>query len=150
MLHFHRVVEGTLGTDTRQTKSRREERRAVNAARTYFEEHDLVFQEIDLRNDVGNDAILDLARSGTDAGLSVALQIKGGKKYKRSIGHAIPIDKRLRKIWLNSSLPVYFIVRDVEDGELYWGNARDTIKAAEERCRDGSIDSRCASNSRWS
>jgi hypothetical protein len=114
-----------LGSSSGQ--SRREERRAVNASRAFFEEHDLVFQEIDLRNDIGKDAILDLARSGHDAGLSVALQIKGGQKYKRKNGHSIPIDLRLRKIWLNSSLPVYVIVRDVEDGELYWGDLRRMI-----------------------
>jgi len=87
-----------LGANYDQSQSRREERRAVNAARTFFEEHDLVFQEIDLRNDIDQDAILDFARSGPNAGLSVALQIKGGRKYKRSAGHAIPVDSRLRKI----------------------------------------------------
>jgi hypothetical protein len=103
-------------------QSRREERRAVNASRAFFEDSDLIFQEIDLRNDIGKDAILDLARSGDNAGLAVALQIKGGKKYKRKTGHSIPITSRLRKIWLNSSLPIYVIVRDVQDGELYWGD----------------------------
>src|SRR5689334_17672525 len=101
-------------------KSRSAERRAVNASRSFFEEHDLIFQEIDLRNDIGKDAILDLARTGGDAGLAVALQIKGGRKYKRKAGHSIPIDPRLRRIWSNSSLPVFVIVQDPDDCELYW------------------------------
>lgn len=103
-------------------KTRREERRAVNASQTFFEEHDLIFQEVDLRNDIGKDAILDLSRSGDDAGLCIALQIKGGKKYKRETGHAIPVNPRLRRIWRNSSIPIFVIVRDVVDGQLYWGD----------------------------
>lgn len=113
----------------RSTRSRRVERRAVNDSQTFFEDHDLIFQEIDLRNDIGKDAILDLARSGADAGLSVALQIKGGKKYKRRTGHAIPLDHRLRYVWSNSSLPVFVIVRDVDDGNLYWGNISHMLAA---------------------
>jgi hypothetical protein len=103
-------------------KSRRGERRAVNTSQTFFEENDLVFQEVDLRNDVGKDAILDLARSGADAGLAIALQIKGGRKYKRRSGHSIPIDPRLRKVWRDSSIPVFVIILDPDDGELYWGD----------------------------
>jgi len=103
-------------------KSRRSALRAVNVSRSFFEENDLIFQEIDLRNDIGKDAVLDLARSGDDAGLTVALQIKGGRKYKRKDGHSIPIDDRLRNIWRNSSIPIFVIVFDPDDEELYWGN----------------------------
>src|ERR1022692_751101 len=57
---------------------------AVNAAQTFFEQHDLIFNRIDQRNDIGIDATLTLARSGRDAGLQVNLQIKGGRSYKRA------------------------------------------------------------------
>ena len=113
-------------------KSRQAERRAVNAARSFFEDHDLIFQEIDLRNDIGKDAILDLARSGDDAGLAIALQIKGGQKYKRKVGHSIPIDARLRTIWRNSSIPIFVIVQDPDDRELYWGNLTEMANGAPE------------------
>jgi len=104
------------------------ERRAVNASRAFFENYDLIFQEIDLRNDIGKDAILDLARSGKDAGLAVALQIKGGQKYKRKTGHFIPADQRLRNIWQNSSIPMFVIVQDPDDEQLYWGNLNEMAK----------------------
>jgi hypothetical protein len=112
------------------TKARRWALRAVNDCRTFFEDNDLIFQEIDLRNDIGKDAVLDLARSGDDAGLTVALQIKGGRKYKRKNGHSIPIDDRLRKIWSNSSIPIFVIVLDPDDMELYWGNLTMMAKMA--------------------
>jgi hypothetical protein len=111
-------------------KGRRSALRAVNECRTFFEDNDLIFQEIELRNDIGKDAVLDLARSGDDAGLTVALQIKGGRKYKRKNGHAIPIDDRLRKIWRNSSIPIFVIVLDPDDMELYWGNLTMMAKMA--------------------
>lgn len=65
--------------------SRRVGNRAVNKTRTFFEENDLIFEEVNQRNDIGVDAVLTLARSGPDAGLSVRLQIKGGAKYRRRL-----------------------------------------------------------------
>ncbi|MEV0307474.1 DUF4365 domain-containing protein [Nonomuraea fuscirosea] len=117
-------------------KSRQREVDAVNKTRTFLEHNGLIYQDIDLRNDIGKDAILDLAADGSDAGLSVALQIKGGRKYKQKAGRVIPINARLRRVWRNSSMPVYVIVHDPDDGELYWGdlmtmaqNVSDTAKS---------------------
>jgi hypothetical protein len=128
--------------------------RAVNETRAFFEENDLIFEEVDLRNDIGIDAHLTLARTGSDAGLSVRLQIKGGERYKRQLHvderyrrigqasyraadwqlwreitpprgheghHVVDIDVRLRAIWRNSR-PIYVIIYDPNDGELYFGN----------------------------
>lgn len=129
------VEKRRLSNVRSSSKPRQQERRAVNAAQSFFEDHDLIFQEIDLRNDVGKDVILDLARSGKDAGLSIALQIKGGRKYKRKVGHAIPIDPRLRSVWRNSSLPVFVIVRDPDDSQLYWGNLSAMAEGASDEVR---------------
>lgn len=132
--------------------SRRVGNRAINKARTFFEENDLIFEEINQRNDIGVDAVLTLARSGVDAGLSVRLQVKGGEKYKRKLHvderysrrgmasfrgsdwqirlkpalgfegyHVIDMDSRLRTVWRNSR-PIYVIVHDPDDDELYFGN----------------------------
>jgi len=107
-------------------------KRAVACCGMFFEGKNLIFQKIDLDNDIGKDAVLDLARSGDDAGLMVALQIKGGRKYKRKNGHSIEIDDRLRKIWRDSSIPIFVIVLDPDDGELYWGNLGMMAKMAPE------------------
>jgi hypothetical protein len=137
-----------------ENASRRIGNRAVNTARTFFEENDLIFEEVNQRNDIGVDATLTLSRSGPDAGLSVGLQIKGGEKYKRKLHvddrlrrrgiasfrstdwqlwdeveptrgfeghHVIDMDVRLRGIWRNSR-PIYVIVQDPADNELYFGN----------------------------
>jgi hypothetical protein len=68
--------------DNSENISRRIGRRAVNKAQAFFEEHDMIFQEVHQENDNGKDAFLGLAWSGPDAGLIVWLQIKGGEKYK--------------------------------------------------------------------
>jgi hypothetical protein len=55
--------------------------RAVDRAQTFFRDNDLLFERIDRRD--GINAVLTLANSGPDAGLSVNLKINGGKEYKR-------------------------------------------------------------------
>jgi hypothetical protein len=127
--------------------SRRIARRAVNKAQAFFEENDMIFQEVHQQNDNGKDAFLGLAWSGPDAGLIVWLQIKGGKKYKlirkanrlrdmdpetdirwpiindSSEGrHVVHINPRLQQIWSNSR-PIFIIVQDPDDEELYFGNS---------------------------
>jgi hypothetical protein len=121
-------------------------RRAVNRAKSIFEEDEMIFTEVHQRSDNGKDAVLGLAWSGPDAGLIVWLQIKGGGEFKlkgkpnrlrdmdyrfnhefgyRPVGeegrHVIPIDNRLRRIW-SDSRPIFVLVHDPDDEELYFGN----------------------------
>ena len=53
---------------------------AYNKTKSFFNANGLMVEKIDQENDIGIDAALTLARSGPDAGLSVNLQIKGGRK----------------------------------------------------------------------
>ncbi|MBL7189358.1 MAG: DUF4365 domain-containing protein [Phycisphaerae bacterium] len=104
----------------RLRKNRKIERAAVNAARAFFEENDCVFQEVDLANDYGKDAYIDIVDRDVVTGTCVAAQIKGGDKYRRADGFAIPVDEDHFQIWRNSSMPVTGIVHDPETGSLYW------------------------------
>jgi hypothetical protein len=129
--------------------SRRIGRRGVNKAQAFFEENNMIFQEVHQENDNGRDAFLALSWSGPDAGLIVWLQIKGGAKYKvktrpnrlRDMDpetslrwprianegrHIIGITPRLRQLW-SYSRPIFVLVQDPVpddggDGELYFGN----------------------------
>ena len=121
-------------------------RRAINRAKAVFEEDEMIFTEVQQRGDSGKDAILALAWTGPDAGLMVWLQVKGGQECKlkgkpnrlrdmdyrfnhefgyRPVGeegrHVIPIDNRLRRIW-SDSRPIFVLVYDPDDEELYFGN----------------------------
>ncbi len=92
-------------------KNRVVERVAVNAARTLFEANGCVFQEVDQGNDYGKDAYVDLVDGEKISGHCIAVQIKGGNKYRRANGYVIPIDDH-EEVWRQSPLPVAGIVFD--------------------------------------
>ncbi len=110
--------------------NRKIERSAVNAARTLFESCDCVFQEVELANDYGKDAYVDIAEAEDVTGLCVALQIKGGKSYRRSNGYGIPLDQAHARIWETSSVPVAGIVFDPDDETLRWCNISEFLGGA--------------------
>jgi hypothetical protein len=105
------------------------ERGGVNAVRSLFESAGCVFQEIDLRNDYGKDAYVELGQAGEVTGLCVALQIKAGRKYKRADGYAMPVEKH-EQYWRASTLPVAGIVHDPEDNSLHWVNITDYLRSS--------------------
>src|SRR5262245_20614336 len=99
------------------------EREAVNATRAFFESNRCVFQEIDGSNDYGKDAYVDLPQGEVVSGLCAALQIKGGRSFRRAKGnYAIPVTASHAKLWLSSTVPVIGIVYDPDDRQLRWVN----------------------------
>jgi len=100
-------------------KNRLIERGGVNAVRSLFEASGHVFQEVDLANDYGKDAYVDLVNDNQVTGICVSLQIKSGEKYRRASGYAIPIEDH-DVVWRQSTLPVAGIVYDPASGQLYW------------------------------
>ncbi len=98
------------------------ERAAVNAVQTLFESCNCVFQPVALENDFGKDAYVDISAGNHVTGLCVALQIKGGDKYRRARGYAIPLDAEHAAIWRDSTLPVAGIVHDPDTNKLFWCN----------------------------
>ncbi|WP_435020718.1 DUF4365 domain-containing protein [Tundrisphaera sp. TA3] len=103
-------------------------RAGVNAARSLFEACNYVFQEIELGNDFGKDAYVDLVNGREVTGLCVALQIKSGESFRRSKGYAIPIEGHY-EIWRNSSLPIAGIVFDPSNDKLFWCNISEFLQA---------------------
>lgn len=102
-------------------RNRVTERAGVNAARTFFESQEQVFQEIELSNDYGKDAYIDFTVNKNLLGTCAALQIKTGRSFIRSSGYAIPIEGHYQ-VWRDSSLPVIGIVYDNQQNKLYWVN----------------------------
>lgn len=102
------------------------EREAVNTTRAFFEACGCIFQEIDTGNDYGKDAYVDLTDAENVTGLCVALQIKGGDKYRRANGYAIPVDDHAY-LWTSSSVPVAGIVHDPDDGQIRWCNITEYL-----------------------
>src|SRR5688572_3467920 len=102
-------------------RNRRVERAGVNAAQALFESHDWIFQPVELGNDYGKDAYVDVPRGEQVTGICAALQIKSGDSYRSSAGYRIPIENHERA-WRESPLPMMGIVHDPADGQLYWCN----------------------------
>lgn len=103
--------------------NRETEREAVNLARTFFESNSCVFQEVEGANDYGKDAYVDLTENRRVTGLCVALQIKGGRSYRDASGnYRIPLDDEHARIWAESTVPIFGIVHDPDDGGLRWCN----------------------------
>jgi hypothetical protein len=103
-------------------KNRVIERKAVSKVREFFEAHNCIFQEVNLGNDFGKDAYVDLVEDGVVTGICFAIQIKGGVSYKRSDGFGIPLDEKHARLWRNSNVPVLGAVYSEQDDLVRWCN----------------------------
>jgi hypothetical protein len=101
-------------------EARRVGLRAFNKAKTFFEENDLIFQAVNQENDIGVDAVLTLARTGPHAGLSVKLQIKGGRAYKRHLH----LEERQRRLGYASFRDSDWRIRSLNPGAGVRGSPR--------------------------
>ncbi len=66
---------------TKRQQSRATARAGVNYVRDVVEGHNCIFQEIDVENDIGNDAYIELIEREEATGICVAVQIKSGPSY---------------------------------------------------------------------
>jgi hypothetical protein len=108
-------------------------RDGVNTARLLFEHHACRFQEIDQQQDVGKDAYVDLADKVGITPLCVALQIKSGVSYRTGQGdYLIPVDHHA-DLWRRSTVPVFGIVHDPNDGQLRWVDLTGYLRAHPEQ-----------------
>jgi hypothetical protein len=100
----------------------------VNACRSLFERCGYIFQEVELGNDFGKDAYVDLVDGREVTGACIALQIKSGESFRRRDGYSIPIGEHY-SVWRQSSIPVAGIVYDPAEGRLYWCNISEHLES---------------------
>lgn len=104
-------------------------RAGVNACRSLFERCGYIFQEVELGNDFGKDAYVDLVEGREVTGACIALQIKSGESFRRRDGYSIPIADHY-SVWRQSSIPVAGIVYDPAEDRLYWCNISEHLESA--------------------
>jgi Domain of unknown function (DUF4365) len=107
---------------TKRKKSKSIARSGVNYVRMVVEECNCIFHEIDLDNDVGNDAYVEFIESEEATGSLIAAQIKSGQSYFRDDqGHAVvQSDRNHFEYWHSHSLPVAMIAYDPVSGSAAW------------------------------
>ncbi len=110
-------------------RNRRIERAGVNALRTVLEDAGHIVQEIDGSNDYGEDLYVRFVNRGRLTNYIAAIQVKSGTKYRRTIGHSIPVGRHAA-LWRTSNIPVAGVVYDPEMQMLYWGNITEYLHDA--------------------
>lgn len=91
------------------SKGRRVGQAAVNALRTLLEDHDHIVQEIAGQNDFGEDFYVRFTDDGKVTSDEIKVQVKGGEKWRRGNGYAVPVDQH-GDAWAEGNVPVYVVV----------------------------------------
>ena len=101
----------------------------VGYIRAIVDHHNCIFQEIDTKNDLGIDAIIEIVKDEKPVSMFVATQIKSGKTYfnKKSNMCRIPVKNHFN-YWINHPLPVYGIVYVPELGDAYWVDIKSYLR----------------------
>lgn len=116
---------GPKVTDTWVTSQR-----AVNAFKEFCLQHRWVFTETPEQTDFGKDGYLDFSHEDELTGQCIAVQIKGGSSWRTADGYLIRADTRRRSFWASSTVPVFGIVWDPDDGGLYWTDLTGRLREA--------------------
>lgn len=108
-------------------KGRRVGQAAVNVLRALFEEHDHIVQEISGQNDFGEDLYVTFTHNGDVTSDTIKVQVKGGDRWRRGNGYAVPVDQHL-DTWANGNIPVYCVVYVPDAKRLYWANGTQQLR----------------------
>ncbi len=92
-------------------------------------EHNCIVQEIDTKNDLGIDALIEIIKDEKPTSKFFAVQVKSGKSYysKNKNLCKIPVKNHF-DYWTKHPLPVYGIVYIPEFGDAYWVDIKRYLK----------------------
>jgi hypothetical protein len=113
----------------KRKRSQAVSRTGVNLVKAIVERQNSTFQEIDLGNDLGNDAYIEFVVEESATGCCVAAQIKAGASYKSAAGELrFYSDQSHFEYWSSHTLPILgFIV--TEDERAYWVDITAYLRA---------------------
>ncbi|WP_409466942.1 DUF4365 domain-containing protein [Amycolatopsis sp. GA6-003] len=109
------------------SESWRISRDAVNRVRTLIESQGQVMAEIPGHADFGEDFHVMLVENQRRTGEVFALQVKGGKSYRRAGGYQVSVGKH-GDFWRKTTVPVICVVHDPELDKLFWVNASAVLR----------------------
>jgi len=106
---------------TKRKLSQATSRDGINYVRSLIERHNSTFQEIDIHNDLGNDAYVEFIAEENATGCCVALQIKSGPSYRTSADrYGFQADRDHFEYWASHTLPVLAVIFDPEKQKAVW------------------------------
>lgn len=106
--------------------------------RALVERHNSTFQEIDLHNDLGNDAYVEFVVEESATGCCVALQIKSGSSYRAGANrYVFQSDRDHLEYWASHTLPVLAVIYDPESGQAAWTDITEEIRNNPSRLENG-------------
>lgn len=115
---------------TKRKRSQSTSRDGINFVRRLVERQNSTFQEIDLHNDLGNDAYVEFVVEENATGCCVALQIKSGPSYRSgSDRYAFQSDRDHFEYWASHTLPVLAVIFDPEREMAVWIDITDHLRA---------------------
>lgn len=115
---------------TRRMHSQATSRDGINFVRTLVEQQNCTFQEIDLHNDLGNDAYVEFVVDQSATGCCVALQIKSGSSYRTTSGrYFFQADQDHFEYWSTHTLPVIAVIYDPLAGTAAWCDITQQLRA---------------------
>ncbi|MFE1728712.1 DUF4365 domain-containing protein [Streptomyces bacillaris] len=106
--------------------TKKTERAGVNEFRALMESAGHIVQEIDGGNDYGEDCYLSFTQNGERTGDIVAVQVKSGTTYRRSVGYGISCRDHVQD-WTRSRIPVIGVVYDPDLRKLFWANLTEYL-----------------------
>lgn len=109
---------------TQRKKTKATARKGVNFVRSIVEARNSIFQEVELENDIGNDAYVEFIEGEDGTGCCITSQIKSGDSYVRDHGKDLVItaDRDHFEYWNSHVLPVAGIVFDPDHNLARWIN----------------------------
>jgi len=114
---------------TKRKRSQATSREGINFVRTLVERHNSTFQEIDLHNDVGNDAYVEFVVEENATGCCVALQIKSGASYRAGQNkYAFQSDRDHFEYWSSHTLPVLAVIFDPDTHRAAWVDITEHLR----------------------
>ena len=122
------MVTGKQGRANRVT-----EKAGVRAVQAIFEDGGCLFQPVDLAEDIGKDAYVDLTEDREHfTGSLIAVQVKSGASYKDGDNYKVPCKTADIVVWRGSTVPIYGMVYDPERGTVHWENLTAWASALDE------------------
>lgn len=123
---------------TKRKCSQATSRDGINFVRGLVERQNSTFQEIDLHNDLGNDAYVEFVVEENATGCCVALQIKSGVSYRTGTDrYAFQADRNHFEYWASHTLPVLAVIFDPEREKAVWADITDHLRSSPSSVTEG-------------